>query len=451
MSQDDFLSKNSSNNNTPRVAISNLGCKVNQYEAEAMIDEFKQAGFCLVDFSQTADIYVINSCAVTTQAASKSRKRARRAKRRGGSDSLVIMAGCYSQVNPQEIKEIEEVDYIIGSDEKEKLVQKVKQLITSQENWDYSRQDYNDMNSFPDFQVQNIDKRTRANIKIQDGCSQFCSYCIIPYARGQKRSRPPQKVVDEIKHLKQNNIKEFILTGIHLGAYGDDFSREGDHLSRLLESLINITGKFRIRLSSIEINEITEKLLQLLADKNKICPHLHIPLQSGSDKILDRMNRPYSSREFKKRIDWIRSEIPDIAISTDVMVGFPGEKTKNFQETFKLLQEIGFSRAHVFNFSPRPGTEAAKMSGQVDSEIKKERSQELRKLADRLKMQYEKQFLQEELEVLCERQNSEGTYSGYTENYIRAKVSAEQELTNTFQKIKLTEIRENQENLAVLI
>lgn len=441
--------KNDKTSYIPRVAIYNLGCKVNQYEAEAMSDEFRQARFKIVDFSREADIYIINSCAVTTSAASKSRKRARRAKRRGGEDCLVIMAGCYSQVSPAEVEEIEEIDYIIGSDEKDSLVEKVIRLFSDQK-WKYKRQNYQEMNSYPEFQVKEVDNRTRANIKIQDGCSQFCSYCIIPYARGQKRSRSSREIIAEVKRLKAEGVKEFVLTGIHLGAYGDDFTETGDHLAVLLQKLVNISGQFRIRLSSIEINEITENILQLMAASDKICPHLHIPMQSGSDEILAEMNRPYTGFEFAERIDWIREKIPDIAISTDVMVGFPGESKKNFKETYNLLKTIQFSRVHVFSYSPRPGTEAAEMSGQIDSEIKKERSQEMRKLGNRLKNKYEADFLEQKLEILFERKNEDGTFSGYSENYIRVRTASEQDLTNSFQKVKLAEVRDKEENMAIL-
>lgn len=440
---------NYDNEKNPRVAIYNLGCKVNQYEAEAMMDEFKQEGFNIVEFSRKADVYIINSCAVTTSAASKSRKRARRAKRRGGEESLVIMAGCYSQVSPAEVEKIEEIDYIIGSDQKDKLVEKIIELLSDQ-NWKYSRTDYQNMNSFPEFEVREIENRTRANIKIQDGCDQFCSYCIIPYARGQKRSRSSREIIEEVKRLRKNGVKEFVLTGIHLGAYGDDFSRENEHLAQLLQKMIEIEGRFRIRLSSIEIKEITEEILELIADSDKICSHLHIPLQSGSNEILADMNRPYTSEEFIHKVAWIREKIPDIAISTDVMVGFPGENRGDFAETCNLVEKIEFSRIHVFNYSQRPGTKAAEMSDQVDSEIKKKRSKELRDLGSNLRYRYEKKFLHKKLNILYERKNKDGTFSGYSENYIRVKTAAGKDLTNSFQKVKLTEIRKNDENLAVL-
>ncbi len=435
----------------PYVAIYNLGCKVNQYEAEALAQDFRENGYRVVDFSQKADIYIINSCAVTTSAASKSRKVARRAKRRGGEESIVIMAGCYSQVSPEEVEEIEEIDHIIGSEKKDELVDIVGD-ISREEDWLAGRSDYEEMDSFPRFSLERVRSRTRANIKIQDGCDQFCSYCIIPYARGRKRSRSTDSVVEEVRNLIENDVKEFVLTGIHLGAYGEDFAGDDeDHLTRLLQKLLTLEGDFRLRLSSIEAKEITEGLVELMRENDRLCSHLHLPLQSGSDKILKRMNRPYTTRDFKEQVSSVRKEIPEIAISTDVMVGFPGETDEDFVRTLQLVRDIGFSRLHVFSYSRREGTRAAGMDDQIDDSVKKARSEELRKLARKLQADYEEKFLQRELEVLLESRRDDGSFAGYSQNYIRVKVESTQELANTFQNVKLKEIKRGSENPAGLV
>ncbi len=434
----------------PEVAIYNLGCKVNQYEAEALAQDFRGSGYRVVDFSRKADIYIINSCAVTTSAASKSRKVARRAKRRGGEQSVVIMAGCYSQVSPEEVQEIEEIDHIIGSEKKDELVDIVGD-ISREEDWLAERSAYEDMDSFPRFSLERVKSRTRANIKIQDGCDQFCSYCIIPYARGRKRSRSPDRVVEEVCDLIERGVKEFVLTGIHLGAYGEDFAGDDDHLTRLLQRLLALEGNFRLRLSSIEVNEITEGLVELMGENDRLCSHLHLPLQSGSDEILKRMNRPYTILDFKEQVSSVREEIPEIAISTDVMVGFPGETDEDFDRTLQLVRDIGFSRMHVFSYSRREGTRAAGMEDQIEDSVKKARSEELRKLARKLQAAYEEKFLQRELEVLLESRRDDGSFAGYSQNYIRVKVESSQELDNTFQNVKLKEIKRGSENPAVLV
>ena len=450
-SMENFRERKTESEQGLKVALHNLGCRVNQYEAEALLDKLQEEGFKIVDFSSKADVYIVNSCAVTTSAASKSRSLARRAKRRGGKDSAVIMAGCYSQASPDEVKTIEEVDFLVGSDEKDRLPKIINNIVTESKKGHRSIPSRSDLNYFPDFTLRKVDTRTRANIKVQDGCDQFCSYCIIPRARGPKRSRPAYEAVKEVERLSRRDIKEFVITGIHLGAYGVDLE-ENVGLAELVKMMLKTGSDFRIRLSSIEALEVSDSLIKLMHENSGLCPHLHLPLQSGSDKILRSMNRPYKVQEYRELIENVRKKIPEIAITTDVMVGFPGETTRDFNLTCEVVKEIEFSRLHVFKYSPRPGTKAADMSERVPGDVMDERSKKLRDLGNRLKRKYSEKFLDNELTVLLERENDDGSYSGYSENYLRLKVfsDSEEDLSNTFQKVKLKEINEQGENLGII-
>ena len=335
-----------------RVAFHTLGCKVNQYETEAMIDLFKEADYQIVNFQNPADIYIINSCTVTNQAASKSRKKARRAKRRNP-DSKVIMVGCYPQAFPDEVDEVKEIDHFIGAEGKKDIVNLVEETIKAEDdNFLTDIKTYNNITVYEELKVDDVRQTTRANVKIEDGCNQFCSYCIIPYARGPVRSRKKDSVLSEIRSLVDKGIKEIILTGTHLGNYGLDNDDKGA-LSKLIKDISNLNGKFRLRLSSIEVTEIDDRLIDLLEQQEKLCPHLHIPLQSCSNHILDKMRRPYNRDDFRVMVKRLRDRIPEIAITTDVMVGFPGETEEDFEETYNFIKEIEFSRLHVFPFSVR--------------------------------------------------------------------------------------------------
>ncbi len=447
-----------------KVALYNLGCRVNQYEAEALAEKFRQADYEIVDFNKKADIYLVNSCAVTTSAASKSRKVARRAKRRGGPDSRVIMIGCYSQISPEEVAAIEEVDYYVTTDDKDDVVKLLeREIFAAEKQTSFSvdvskkkkelgnRANYSQINNFPDFSLQQVKQRTRANLKIQDGCDQFCSYCIIPLARGKPRSKPPARIKEEFANLLRSDIKEFILTGIHLGAYGKDLN-SNENLASLVSQLLEYRGDFRLRLSSLEIGEVDSQLLQLMASSPKLCNHLHLPLQSGSNKILQAMNRPYNREEYKATIEDIKEKLPQIALTTDVMVGFPGESEKDFQQTCKLVEKVGFSRLHVFPFSPRSGTKAAKMEEKVHSKEKNRRVEILQKIGQQLSYEYYQNFVDTPLIALLEKQKRDNEYAGYTSNYIRVKVnktdvaeSGDAELANSFVEVKFKELRKSGE------
>ncbi len=425
-------------NSGVKAAIKNLGCRVNQYEAEALEQMLKGAGYQVVDFESNADLYLINSCAVTISAASKSRSLARQAKRRGGEDSIVIMAGCYTQVSPEEVEDVEEVDYLISTSNKDNLIELLNDLkIDGDSRWLGSRDEYEDIDKFQKFKLVDLNQTTRANIKIQDGCDQFCSYCIIPYARGRIRSRPQADVIEEFKRLTAQGVKEFVLTGIHLGAYGRDFNGEKDYLAELLRKLVNIKGEFRIRLSSIEAGEVTDSMLEVMNNSEKICSHLHLPLQSGSDRILDKMNRPYNQQEFLGYIENIKSTVPGIGLTSDLIVGFPGETETDFKETLKVVEEISFSRLHIFSYSPRPGTPAANMKDDIDGDIKKDRYNRLSQLGEKLAQNYRESISNNKLEVLFEDNSHDGMIIGYTGNYIRVGVEYQEDLVNKLKTVKL--------------
>ncbi len=404
------------------VAFYTLGCKVNKYDTEGMIDQFKQADYQVVDFDNQADIYIINTCTVTHQGASKSRKIIRRANRRNP-EAIIAVTGCYPQVDADEILEIDGVDVVVGTKGKDKIVELIKQASKTDKPINFV-QPLEDDESFEEVPVENFSDRTRASIKIQDGCEQFCAYCIIPYTRGVLRSRELTAVRAEVERLVAHGFKEFVLTGIHLGEYGND--KTDLNLAKLIKELIKISGVRRIRLSSIEGTEVSDELIDLIAESEKLCRHLHLPLQSGSDKILKAMNRPYNLKEFKAMVERIRAKVPEIAITTDVIVGFPGENEEDFQASYQAVKELGFSDGHIFKYSKRAGTPAADYDEQVHSKIKKRRSKSLRELINRLHNNYQDRFIGKEMEVLVEKKDeASGIATGYTDNYLRVAIKDE--------------------------
>ncbi|HHU92001.1 MAG TPA: tRNA (N(6)-L-threonylcarbamoyladenosine(37)-C(2))-methylthiotransferase MtaB [Halanaerobiaceae bacterium] len=419
-----------------KVAFHTLGCKVNHYESEAMMDLFKKKGYDIVDFNEEADVYVVNSCTVTNEAARKSRQLARKA-RRINPEAIVALVGCYTQVAPDEVKGIEGVDLFLGTSNRSHIVEYVEefQKLGSANIEILKRQD---LSVFEDLRVESLQETTRAYVKIEEGCNQFCSYCIIPYARGPVRSREPESVREEIKELVDKGVKEIILTGTHLGAYGTDWGKE-DSLEQLLQELVKIDGLEHIRLSSIEVTEITEGLIDILATEQKVCPHLHLPLQSGSDKILKLMRRPYSTAEFRAMVEKLRERIKDIAITTDVIVGFPGEDEEAFQENYNFVKEMAFSRLHVFPFSKREGTPAARMGEQVSAEQKKIYSNKMLALNEELMLEYQSRFLGTVRPVIVEEKRDQETklLTGMTDNYLRVLVDADETYMGQLVKVKL--------------
>lgn len=421
------------------VAFYTLGCKVNFYDTEAIWQLFKNDGYDQVDFEQTADVYLINTCTVTNAGDKKSRQIIRRAVRKNP-DAIIAVTGCYAQTSPAEILDIPGVDLVVGTQDRDKLmtyveqIQKERQPINAVRNIMKTRE-------FEELDVPNFTGHTRAFLKIQEGCNNFCTFCIIPWSRGLSRSRDPQSVVAQAKQLVASGYKEIVLTGIHTGGYGDDL--ENYDLSDLLMDLDKIDGLGRIRISSIEASQIDEKMLNVLQNSSKMCRHFHIPLQAGSNEVLKRMRRKYTIEEYAKKIKMIREFMPDVAITTDVIVGFPGETDEMFTEGYEAMKAIGFSEMHVFPYSQRTGTPAAKMEDQVDEEVKHARVHELIELSEKMQLEYANKFISEEVYVIPERDDKgvagDGYAMGFSDNYIQVRFQSEQDLTGKLCRVKLTE------------
>lgn len=395
------------------VRFHTLGCKVNQYETEAMKELFEKAGYKVLEDGE-ADVYVINTCTVTNMSDRKSRQFIRRAKR-NNDDAIVVVVGCYSQVSPEEVASLEEVDIIIGTKDRKKIVKLVEKFRQNRKKLNIvtsSKEFY----EFESLEVDTIDSRTRAYIKIQDGCNQYCSYCIIPYARGPIRSRSFNEIINEAEELGKKGFKEIVLTGIHVASYGKDFKDENLALIDVIEGISKIEAIKRIRLSSMEPKLIDEEFMLRALDTGKFCDHFHLSLQSGSDSVLKRMNRKYTTNEFENIVKLIRKYMPNAGITTDIIVGFPGETEEEFVETYNFAKKIGFSKIHVFKYSPREGTLAASMKDQIDGNIKNERSHRLLNLNDKLVENFNQSLVGKELEVLFENDEKELS-EGYTTNY----------------------------------
>ena len=368
-----------------RVGIYSLGCKVNIYESEYVENLLKNNGYEIVPFDSEADIYIINTCSVTNEADRKSRKIISRA-RRENTDAIIVVMGCYSQVKSDDI----DADIVIGNKDKSKIIELIEEVINKKNK---IKKIYNlrDIDEFESMEINNFDSHTRAFVKIQDGCNAFCSYCIIPYTRGKIRSKKPEDVIKEVSNLVKNGYKEIILTGIHTGKYGLDFDNYG--LYDLLSELIKIDGIYRIRLSSIEINELTDDILSLVKKSDVLARHFHIPLQSGSDKILKLMNRKYDLDYFLKRIKEIRSIDKDISITTDLIVGFPYEDEECFKETLETLDKIKFTKIHTFPYSKRDYTKASVMPNQVDGVTKKRRVNEVLEISNKYEYEFYSKYI----------------------------------------------------------
>ena len=396
-----------------KAAIHTLGCKVNIYESEYIINILKENGYQIVDFDSKADIYIINNCTVTNTSDKKSEKMIKRA-RKQNKDAIIIAMGCHAQIKGDNI----DADIIIGNKDKSKIISLIEEY---QENKNKIKRIYNlDNISFEDMYISSFNNHTRAFVKIQDGCDAFCSYCIIPYARGPIRSKDPKTVIKEITSLVENGYKEIILTGIHTGKYGKDINYT---FEQLLKDIIKIKNLYRIRISSIEINELTDPILDLIKDNKIIAKHLHIPLQSGSDKILKLMDRKYDLKFYKERIEKIRKMIKDISITTDLIVGFPNENEKDMEDTLKFIKEIKFTKIHTFPYSKREGTKAASMENQIDETIKRKRVKTVLELSDQLEQDFYQSKLNETEEVIIE-QTKDGKSYGYTSNYIKVEINS---------------------------
>lgn len=421
-----------------KVAFYTLGCKVNQYETNGMIQAFLEKGYKIVDFTEKSDIYIINTCTVTSISDKKSRQMIRRTKQLNP-EAIVVVVGCYAQVAKDKLEEIKDIDLILGISEKTEIIKYVEEEIKERNPKTYIS-DVMHQKQFVDFGSVNYTDKNRVAIKVQDGCNQFCTYCIIPYARGRIRSRKIENVKKEVEDLAQKGIKEIVITGIHVASYGKDLE-ENIGLIDLLEEINKIDGIERIRLSSLEPTLITEEFVKRLSKLAKICDHFHLSLQSGCNETLKRMNRHYTTEDFKKATELLRKTYPNVALTTDIIVGFPGETEEEFNITYDFLKEINFYKMHVFKYSPRHGTKAEKMPNQIDGNIKEERSKKLIELSDKNEINQNKRYINKNLDVLIE-EFEEGYYKGHTTNYIMVKI---QENTNNLQnKIVTVKIIDNE-------
>ncbi|WP_400242524.1 tRNA (N(6)-L-threonylcarbamoyladenosine(37)-C(2))-methylthiotransferase MtaB [Niallia sp. JL1B1071] len=423
----------------PTVAFHTLGCKVNHYETEAIWQLFKQQGYERVEYENMSDVYVINTCTVTNTGDKKSRQVIRRAVRKNP-DAVICVTGCYAQTSPAEIMAIPGVDIVVGTQDRVKMLEYIAQ-------YKEERQPINAVGNimknrvYEEMDVPAFTDRTRASLKIQEGCNNFCTFCIIPWARGLMRSRDPQDVIKQAQQLVDAGYKEIVLTGIHTGGYGSDM--KDYNLANLLRDLeAEVKGLKRLRISSIEASQITDEVIEVLDKSKIIVNHLHIPIQSGSDTVLKRMRRKYTMEFFAERITRLKEALPGLAITSDVIVGFPGETEEEFMETYNFIKDHKFSELHVFPYSKRTGTPAARMDNQIDEEVKNERVHRLISLSDQLAKEYASNYEGEVVEVIPEEIYKEGgngkLYVGYTDNYLKVVFPASEEMIGKIVKVKIT-------------
>lgn len=428
-------------NNLRKVAFYTLGCKVNQYETEAMVESFETAGYQTVDYEEAADVYVINTCTVTNMGDKKSRQVIRRALE-SNPDAFIAVVGCYAQVSPEKVIGIEGVKLVLGTNERTKIVELVEHAMENDETVNMVS-DIMDVREFEEMSIKKYKNRRRAFLKIQEGCDQYCSYCIIPYARGHIRSRRPESILEEVKQLAKNGFKEIVLTGIHVASYGKDL---GDtSLIDVIELVHGVEGIKRIRMSSVEPKTLSDEFIQRLIKLPKICRHFHLSLQSGCNETLKRMNRKYSTEEYIRVVKRLREVYPDVAITTDVIVGFPGESEEEFNCTVDFIKSVDFSAMHVFKFSPKEGTPAAKYKNQVAPNIKEQRSKVITAIAAERKMAFENRFLNKTMDVLFEFMidAQKNIYEGHTDNYIRVFAVSDQNIKGMILPVELKAINED--------
>ncbi|WP_264738595.1 tRNA (N(6)-L-threonylcarbamoyladenosine(37)-C(2))-methylthiotransferase MtaB [Cytobacillus firmus] len=423
----------------PAVAFHTLGCKVNHYETEAIWQLFKEAGYERTDFESVSDVYVINTCTVTNTGDKKSRQVIRRAIRKNP-DAVICVTGCYAQTSPAEIMAIPGVDIVVGTQDRVKMLEYIEQ-------YKQERQPINGVGNimknrvYEELDVPAFTDRTRASLKIQEGCNNFCTFCIIPWARGLMRSRDPKEVIRQAQQLVDAGYKEIVLTGIHTGGYGEDM--KDYNLAMLLRDLeAQVKGLKRLRISSIEASQITDEVIEVMDQSKVVVRHLHIPLQSGSNTVLKRMRRKYTMEFFAERLERLKEALPGLAVTSDVIVGFPGETEEEFMETYNFIKEHKFSELHVFPYSKRTGTPAARMDDQIDEEVKNERVHRLIALSDQLAKEYASQYEGEVLEVIPEESFKESSDSslfvGYTDNYLKVVFPATEEMVGQIVKVKIT-------------
>ncbi|WP_416149311.1 tRNA (N(6)-L-threonylcarbamoyladenosine(37)-C(2))-methylthiotransferase MtaB [Salipaludibacillus sp. HK11] len=419
----------------PTVAFHTLGCKVNHYETESIWQLFQQAGYEKIEYEQISDVYVINTCTVTNTGDKKSRQVIRRAIRQNP-EAVVCVTGCYAQTSPAEVMAIPGVDIVVGTQDRHKLLpyiekfQKEREPINAVGNIMKAR-------VYEELDVPSFTDRTRASLKIQEGCNNFCTFCIIPWARGLMRSRKPEDVIEQAKQLVKAGYKEIVLTGIHTGGYGEDM--KDTSLASLLAELETISGLKRIRISSIEASQITDDVIEVIDRSEKVVRHLHVPLQSGSNTVLKRMRRKYTTNFYKERVNRLKKALPGLAVTSDVIVAFPGETEDEFQETFDFIREIGFSELHVFPFSKRTGTPAARMEDQVGNDVKNDRVHKLIELSNQQAKEYASVFEGEVLEMIPEEDDHDNSdyLIGYTDNYMKVKVPLNKKMIGEIVKVRI--------------
>lgn len=425
--------KTQENIHMKKAGFCTLGCKVNQYESEAMITLFKQSGYEIGDFGEKCDIYVINTCTVTGTGDRKSRQMIHRALAHNP-DAIIVAAGCYSQVSPNEIEKIDGVNLIIGTDARKNIVELVEDYINSgKDGCEVVVGDIMKQRSFEDLWISSYEHKTRAFVKIEEGCTEFCSYCIIPYARGPVRSRPIKSIEKEVKSLAENGYKEIVLTGIHLASYGRDLRDE--KLIDVIETVSAADGIERIRLGSVEPRLLTDEFIGIIAKMPKVCDHFHISLQSGCDKTLKAMNRKYTCAQYAESVEKLRTAYKNPAITTDIITGFPGESIEDFNESFEFLKKIKFSEAHIFPYSERKGTKAAAMDGKVDKAERERRAKIMIEQAAKQHENYMNSFVGCRTDVLFERNIGGNTYEGHMTNYIRVRAQSDEDISHMIKKV----------------
>ncbi len=421
-----------------KVAFYTLGCKVNQYETEAMLELFEKEGYEKAETEDYADVYVINTCTVTHMSDRKSRQYIRRMKKKNP-DAIIAVVGCYSQVSPEEILSIDEVNLVMGTNDRKKIVEEVKKIDASRKV--STVDDIMKVKAFEEIEINKTNGKTRAFLKIQDGCDRYCSYCIIPYARGRVRSRDLESIVKEVENLAANGYKEVVLTGIHVASYGKDIKDTDIKLLDVIKQINDIDGIERIRLSSVEPILFTDEFVEAVSTMDKVCPHYHLSLQSGCDETLKRMKRRYTTEEYKTIVDRLRANIPNVSITTDVIVGFPGETNEEFDKTYEFLKDIELTHMHIFKYSPRKGTPAATMENQVDPSTKHDRSEKLLKLNEENFEKFGQKMLNKEFNVLFEQKVGDNKYEGLTENYVKVIVESDKDLSEQILKVKITDVK----------
>ena len=422
-----------------KIAFYTLGCKVNQSDTASMERLFREAGYEIIDFAEKADIYLINTCVVTNMGQRKSRQMIHRAIRKNP-NAFIVVSGCYPQTAAEEVKAIQGVDLIIGNQDRAAVVTLVEAAATEQSIDAYDNvKKLSAQTAFEELSADCETEKTRAFLKIQEGCNQFCTYCIIPYARGPLRSRSLENIKDEVEKLVAAGFSEVVLIGIHLGAYGKEL-KNGTSLTDAVKAALAVTGLARVRLGSLESVEVGEDLLDLMASDERVQRQLHLPLQTGCDDVLKSMHRPYDTKIFAELIQKIRAKLPDVAITTDVIVGFPGETEENFAATKEFVRSCGFSKIHIFPFSPRKGTPAASFSGVVSEKVKQRRAVELAEVDRESHEKYCESMLDKTVTVLFEQESAEGLWEGLSGNYVRVYAKSEDNLSGKIRKITLKDL-----------